>query len=178
MNKSELLRLMLKAAEHHLKISLIRQLAPYIGDDDVLDALCWEAIATNSHRVREVLIQTLKDNHREANRRFSQIATSAENATHRRWALVNLSLMECRYAREAVIEGLKDTDRSVRFAAALNAGLYHDRDVVNALDRFFESNRLLLIIESIKPTVKSLWPLMKGELSWTSKIIAREWKLK
>jgi hypothetical protein len=54
-------------SEDHLKIDAIRRLGPYIDDSKVLNALCREAIETDSHRVRDELIKTLKGNQDDAN---------------------------------------------------------------------------------------------------------------
>ena len=161
MDKRSLINLVNTVSEDHLKINAIRQLDPNIKDADVLNALCREAIETDSHRVRDALIRTLKGNQDEANRRFSQIAIYAKDTTHRRWALINLSLMECHDAKEAVMQGLRDTHRSVRIAAAFNAGLYDDSDVVNALELFFERDRFLLVLDGVRQAGKSLLPLIK-----------------
>jgi len=161
MEKLELIKLLNEVSEDHLKVDAIRRLGLYINDAKVLDALCREAIKTDSHRVREALIKTLKGNQEEANRHFSRIAICAKNPSHRRWALINLSLMECCYAKEAVMQGLRDTHRSVRFAAAFNAGLYYDSDVVNALELFFERNRFLLVLDGLCQAGKPLLPLIK-----------------
>ena len=161
MEKLELIKLLNEVSEDHLKVDAIRQLGPYINDAKVLDALCREAVETVSPRVRDALIRTLKGNPEEANRLFSRIANGAKNPTHRRWALINLSLMECCYAKDAVMQGLRDTHRSVRFAAAFNAGLYYDSDVVNALELFFERNRFLLVLDAVRQVGKPLSPLIK-----------------
>jgi hypothetical protein len=147
--------------ENRVKINAIRRLGAYIEDPVVLDALCREAIETDSHRVREALINTLKSNPNEANQRFTRIVICSKNPTHRRWALINLSLMACRNAKEAVMHGLRDPHRSVRIAAAFNAGLYCDSDVANALELFFERDRPLFIVDSVCQAVKPLLPLMK-----------------
>ena len=148
-------------SEDRVKIDAVRQLGPYIDDAEVLDGLCREAIETDSHRVREALIKTLKCNGDQANRRFSHIARCAKDPTDRRWALINLSLMECPNAKEAVLQGLKDPHRSVRIAAAFNAGLYCDTDVVNALELFFERSRPLFVLDGVCQAVKPFLPLMK-----------------
>ena len=161
MDKLELMKLLNEVSEDHLKINAIHRLGPHIEDAEVLDALCHEAIETVSPCVRDELIRNLKNIPGEANRHFSQIAICAKDPTHRRWALINLSLMECRDAKEAVIQGLRDTHRSVRFAAAFNAGLYYDSDVVNALEMFFERNRFLLVLDALCQAGKPLLPLIK-----------------
>lgn len=161
MDKLELIKLLNEVSEDHLKVSAIRRLGPHINDAKVLDALCHEAIETVSPCVRDELIRALKNNQSEANRRFSRIAICAKDSTHRRWALINLSLMECDDAKEAVIQGLRDTHRLVRFAAAFNAGLYYDSDVVNALELFFERNRFLLVLDGLCQACKPLLPLIK-----------------
>jgi hypothetical protein len=161
MDKGLLIDLVDTASKDYFKIGIIRQLGPYINDAKVLDALCREAIETDSHRVRDALIQMLKGNPVEANRRFSQIAICANYPAHRRWALINLSLMECRDAKEAVIQGLRDMHRSVQIAAAFNTGLYDDREVVNALELFFERNRFWLVLDGLRQAGNPLLPLME-----------------
>lgn len=160
MDKRSLINLVNTVSEDHLKINAIRQSGPYIKDAKVLDALCRKAIETDNQRFREALIQTLKGNPDEANRRFSQIAICAKDPTHRRWALINLSLMECRDAKEAVVQGLRDTHRSVRIAAAFNTGLYDDSDMVNAFEMFFERNRFSLALDGLRQATKPLLPLI------------------
>lgn len=161
MDKGLLIDLVDTASEDYLKIDIIRQLGPHINDAKVLDALCREAIETGSHRVRDALIQMLKGNPEEANRRFSQIAIWAKYPAHRRWALINLSLMECRDAKEAVIHGLRDMHRSVRIAAAFNTGLYDDHDVVNAFELFFERNRFWLVLDCLRHASNPLLPIVE-----------------
>ena len=161
MDRRELLNLLNEVSEDQLKINAIRHSSPHINDAKVLDVLCREALETDSHHVRNALIQTLKGNPEEANRRFSQIALCAKDPTHRRWALINLSLMECRDAKEAVMQGLRDPRRSVRIAAAFNTGLYDDRDVVNAFEMFFERNRFMLVLDGLCQGGKHLFPLIE-----------------
>ena len=161
MNKHSLMNLVNTVSEDNLKIDAVHWLGPYIDDAEVLDVLCREAIETDGHLVREALIKTLKGNQDEANQRFSRISIFAKDPTHRRWGLINLSLMECRNAKEAVMQGLRDPHRSVRIAAAFNTGLYCDRDVVNALELFFERNRPLFVFDGVCQAVKPLIPLMK-----------------
>ena len=160
MDKRSLINLVNTVSEDHLKINAIRQSGPYLRNAKILDALCREAIETDSHRFRDALIKTLKGNPEEANRRFAQIALCAKNPAHRRWALINLSLMECRDAKEAVMQGLRDTHRSVRIAAAFNTGLYDDSDVVNAFEIFFERNRFSLVLDGVHQAAKPLLPLI------------------
>lgn len=161
MNQRSLMSLVNKISEENLTIDAILQLGPYIDDPNVLDALCREAVETDDHLIREALIKTLKGCPEEANRRFATIACAANNPAHRRWGLINLSLMECRNAKEAVMQGLRDPHRSVRIAAAFNAGLYCDSDVVNALELFFERDRSLFVVDGLGQAAKPFIPLMK-----------------
>jgi hypothetical protein len=55
--------------------------------------------------------------------------------------------MECRLARDAVLSGLRDRARSIRFAAALNAGLYDDSEFVEALDDVFTEQEVDYFME-------------------------------
>lgn len=76
-------------------------------------------------------------------------------------ALINLSLMECRNAKKAVMQGLNDPHGSVRIAAAFNTGLYCDSDVVNSLELFFERNRSFLVFYGVCRVVKTFFPVLK-----------------
>lgn len=76
-------------------------------------------------------------------------------------ALINLSLMECRNAKKAVMQGLNDPHRSIRIAAAFNTGLYCDSDVVNSLELFFERNRSFLVFYGVCQIVKPFFPALK-----------------
>ena len=114
-------------------------------DGKVLDLLCKNAVETRHYDIREALINLLKNNSEEANLRFVDYALHSSDSGHRRWALVNLGLMECRTAKEAVLKGLQDPDVEVRMAAALNAGLYSDKDVLKALEHFFETSRFACV---------------------------------
>ena len=59
------------------------------------------------------------------------------------------------------MQGLKDTHRSVRIAAAFNTGLYDDSDLVNAFEIFFERNRFSFVLDGIRQASKPLLPLIK-----------------
>ena len=59
------------------------------------------------------------------------------------------------------MQGLRDMHRSVQIAAALNTGLYNDRDVVNALELFFERNRFWLVLEVLRQASNTLLPLIE-----------------
>lgn len=115
-------------------------------DNSVLFSLCKNAVETKDYKFREALIEILKNNAEEACKCFSDYAIQSSNANQRRWALVNLSLMECRTAKEAVLHGLQDPVRKVRMAAALNAGLYDDQEVLAALQHFFTTNRFECVL--------------------------------
>jgi hypothetical protein len=111
----------------------------------VLDLLCKNAVETRHYDIREALINLLKNNSEAANLRFIDYVLHSPDSGHRRWALVNLSLMECRTAKDAVLKGLRDPDIEVRMAAALNAGLYDDKEVLKALEHFFETSRFACV---------------------------------
>ena len=161
MDKQMLMDLVGQNSEERSKIDACRRLCPYIHDPDVLEALCREAIANDSFRVREAAIQALKEDPEAANRRFCRIARRSPNPARRRWALICLSLIACRNAKAAVLQGLNDPHRSVRTAAAFNAGLYCDPDVLNALELFFERDRPLFVMDGLCAAVKPFVPMMK-----------------
>jgi len=84
-----------------------------------------------------------------ANHYFTYIAIYGKKTDIRKWALVNLSLMECRNARVAVVHGLQDTSHAVQQAAALNIGLYHDPDFLKKVEQFFEHKGLKMMFQSL-----------------------------
>jgi HEAT repeat protein len=150
-------------------IQSARALAGYTDDARVMDALCSAAIYTKSQRVREVLISVLKNNPAGACMRFAEDAQFSANSGRRKWALVNLSLMGCRQANDAVINGLKDADASVRRAAALSTGLYADKKTLRAQERYFENNRFGLTIAFIG---EGLAALIDGRDEFSAALVA------
>lgn len=135
--KEKLLHRLCNAADEQEKISAVYRLRQYLSDQSVLGYLCATAVETDDYRLREALIDTLKTKFEESAQRFIDYAIFSSNPNHRRWALVNLSLMECRSAKEAVLAGLKDGEKSIRVAAAFNAGLYEEEEFQESLDDLF-----------------------------------------
>ena len=146
MNKHQLVHTLRCDSGHAEKISAARQLQAHLCDIDVIRALCFESIKTDSHKLRACIIGILKNRSHLANKCFAYIAMHARRTGVRKWALVNLSLMECVDAKEAVIKGLSDTSKAVQSAAALNIGLYHDPEFQKEVERFFKKNRLEYVI--------------------------------
>lgn len=146
MNKLRLVHTLRSDCSHANKLSAARQLQAHLCDIDVIRALCFESIKTDSHKLRACIIGILKNRSHIANKCFAYIATHGRRTAVRKWALVNLSLMECNDAKEAVIKGLKDTSKAVQGAAALNIGLYHDPEFQKEVERFFKKNRLEYVI--------------------------------
>lgn len=105
---------------------------------EVVDHFCKLAVETDYHDIRKVLLEALRNRADEANARFIAYARQAKKPAIRRRALINLSLMKCRDAKDVVLQGLRDPSREVRVAAAFCAGLYQDQDVLTALKHFFE----------------------------------------
>jgi len=130
-------------------IEAARALETFTDDARVMDALCTAAVRTDNYKLRETLIEVLKTNPAGASIRFSDNALWSQNPTVRKWALVNLCLMRCRDAKDAVISGLYDVDASVRKAAAMNTGLYNDTDVQGALELYFANYQLDLTLSLI-----------------------------
>ena len=161
MDKQSLIDRINEHSEERSKIDVIGKLTPFVDEVDVLAALCREAVETDSHHVRETVIKALKGNPEAANRRFCWMARCSENPIHRRWALICLSLMECRNAKAAILQGLNDSHRSVRVAAVFHVGLYSDPDLLNAFELFFERDRPLFVMEGVCEAVKPFVPLMK-----------------
>jgi HEAT repeat protein len=145
-NKLRLVHTLRSDCSHANKLSAARQLQAHLCDIDVIRALCFESIKTDSHKLRACIIGILKNRSRVANKCFSHIAIHAMRTEVRKWALVNLSLMECIDAKEAVIKGLRDTSKAVQSAAALNIGLYHDTEFQKEVERFFKNNHLEYVV--------------------------------
>lgn len=106
--------------------------------------------------MRAVIIETLREKSAEAAVRFSDLAGNAENPKTRKRAFVCLRLLESRNAKEAVIQGLTDTDPSVRIAAAYNAGLYPDIEFIRAFESFLERSRWSIAMEMVREAVRSV----------------------
>ena len=137
-------------------VDAVRSLASYTHESRVMDALCEVAVVTDNIHVREASIEALKSNPAGAQLRFSDIALWSDNPIARKWALVDLSLMGCCDAKDAVISGLYDPDAAVRKAAAMSAGLYTDADVLNALEHYFESHRFSLTLTFLEEGVRAV----------------------
>jgi hypothetical protein len=146
MNGRQLEQCLKKASTREELMAATHRIRQIASDSSVLSSLCKAAIETKHHDVREALIEILKNNAEEACKGFSDYAIQSPNANRRRWALVSLSLMECRTAKEAVLHGLQDSERKVRVAAAMNAGLYDDKEVLAALEHFFTTNRFACVL--------------------------------
>ena len=123
------------------KIRAVDQLKPHLDNCLVLTALCCASLKTDSARLREHLIAALRSAATIANLCFKHAAERSNCARTRRWAFLNLSMMGCRTAKQAVIAGLNDPKREVWEAAALNIGLYQDHDYLLEVERFFERHR-------------------------------------
>lgn len=150
MNLQRCLNQLLGPADHREKMDIARRLESFTDDSQVMDVLCTTAVYTDHHGLREVLLDVLKTNPTGATVRFSDYALWSKDPLTRRHALINLSLMGCREAKNAVISGLCDPDASVRKAAAMNAGLYDDQSMHMALDHYFEKHRFELTLSFIE----------------------------
>ena len=142
MNLQPLIDQLIAFPDDRTAMESVRQLSTHTDDVQVMSALCALAVKAVSHALRNVLIDVLSANPAGAVIRFSDYALWSQNPSERKWALVNLSLMGCREAQDAVISGLYDPDPSVRQAAALSTGLYNDCGVQTALGHCIENLRL------------------------------------
>ena len=144
MDLQQSLNQLMGLTDNHTKMETARRLKAYTDDSQVMNVLCTTAVYTDHHGLRETLLDVLKANSAGAYMRFSDYALWSKDPVARRHALVNLSLMGCQVAKDAVISGLYDPDASVRKAAALSAGLYDDQGVYMALEHYFEKHRFEL----------------------------------
>lgn len=122
------------------KIEAARCLISFVHEPLVMDVLCDAAVTTTSQKFRGVILEVLKSRAEEACKRFSDAVLWSKSSAVRRWALVNLSLMGCRDAQNAVISGLYDPDASVREAAVRNIDLYADKGVRKVFDHYFKTH--------------------------------------
>jgi HEAT repeat protein len=111
------------------------------SSEEMIEVLCQVAIETLDHEVRCAILDILKTKHLEtASGIFAHYAERGVER-ERKWALVNLSIIECKTQRSIVLKGLKDPSVQVRRSAALNAGLYQDDDFLKEIITYFETNR-------------------------------------
>jgi len=75
------------------RLEAVEQLEDHVSEEYVLQALCAEALKTTCFKLRERIIQALKAQAKQANRYFEKAATESDDASVRRWALLNLSLI-------------------------------------------------------------------------------------
>ncbi len=156
MSKETLIATLFKDIDESKKITAVRELEGFLTETDVILALCLVTLQTESHELRSFIIQALKGIADKVNPYFAHMAVNARSATLRKWALVNLSLMECKSAKTAVISGLRDSSSLVQHAAALNIGLYRDADFLKEVEIFFERNNAVeLIFDSSDPVPPS-----------------------
>lgn len=129
-------------------IEAVNMLNKSKNDKRLLEDMYRMTIENRSHSLTEAINVALNKNDSEACRRICDIALNFEDSTCRRWALVYLSLMEYRDAREAVLAGLRDPDPSVQLAAAFNTSLYcGDDDIREAAKIFFERRRIFFVLD-------------------------------
>jgi hypothetical protein len=111
------------------------------SSEEMIKVLCQVAIETMDHEVRCAILEILKTKHLEtASGLFAHYAETGSKR-ERKWALVNLSMIECKTQRSIVLKGLKDPSAQVRRSAALNAGLYQDDDFLREIIIYFETHR-------------------------------------
>lgn len=149
MKKQAMIYALKHESDETKRLSIVRKLRGYLDEIDVIRALCQICVQTDSHKLRTSIIELLKAREAIANQYFAYIAIYAKRDDVRKWALVNLSLMECRHAKLAVTRGLRDASSSVQKAAAMNIGLYNDPDFVKEVENYFQRNHLDIMLYSI-----------------------------
>ena len=142
---AKLVDLLRNASREEDQLDALKRLKASVNDSMVVDVLCATAIGNIGRRLMESLIQVLKNNPVQAYQYFILNAIHSPDMNNRRWSLVNLALMECRKAKEAVLMGLQDDMRPVRLAAALNAGLYDDDAILKALDNVLSAQEETIV---------------------------------
>ena len=156
MNLQHCLNQLMSLADNQKKMETARRLESFTDNTKVMDVLCTAAVYTDHYGLREVLLDVLKNNLAGAYARFSDYALWSKDPVARKHALMNLNLMGCREAIDAVISGLYDPNASVRKAAAMSAGLYDDKNVQIALEHYFETHRFELTFAFIGDGMRSM----------------------
>ncbi|MFZ0131558.1 MAG: hypothetical protein WAK95_03375 [Desulfobacterales bacterium] len=156
MKNSVLLSQLKDTYKDTLPLDSVQELERLTVDADFINVLCSMSVESVSHELRTEIIKMLQSNEVDANEWFKDCALKSPKSSCRRWALINLSLMQCKTAKVAVLKGLKDRCRKVRIAAAFNAGLYRDDDVLTALEHYFETERFDFAWDIITDEVKKL----------------------
>ena len=125
------------------QLNAVSQLTPHAGNFLVFEKLCGVALKTLNSSVRNRIIGALIPQTDRACRRFCQAASSATCADTHRWALVNLSLLNCRTpeSENAIHKGLNHPNFEINKAAALSIGLFNTPDFLLDVERFMERNR-------------------------------------
>lgn len=140
------------------RIGAACELVQYLDDSEVVDCLCRVAATTQSRQLRKEIVMTLRYNPREVGRKLGDLAVDHPAASCRRQAFFLLSELDCRDAGEAIMKGLEDPIGSVRRAAAFNAGLYTDPEMVAAFRGFFAHHESAFIREAAYRALEWLQP--------------------
>jgi hypothetical protein len=122
----------------------------------MLDSQCRLAIDSIDHKQRDQILNRLSDYSEEACRRFADMALNADTIHTRKQALINLGLLECKNARDAIMAGLQDNHSEIAMAAALSIGLYDDPDFLKAAERCLEFHRFALVRIACRQFIDSL----------------------
>lgn len=140
MNRKYWIRQLRSSAHLSEQLRAVRRLRTVQDLPEVTAALCLTAVDTQRQPLRAALMAALKDNPR-AEAYFLGVAGGEGPVYLRKWALLNLSLMNSQRAREVVLAALRDPFESVRRAAAYHVAHYADEEAKSAFINYFEANR-------------------------------------
>lgn len=144
MNRKYWIRQLRSSAHLSEQLRAVRRLRTVQDLPEVTAALCLTAVDTQRQSLRAALMAALRDNPR-AEAYFLGVAGGDGPVFLRKWALLNLSLMGSRRAREVVLAALRDPFESVRRAAAYHVALYTDEEARSAFIGYFEANRSICL---------------------------------
>jgi hypothetical protein len=135
----------LRSSPHLIdRLRALRHLQECQDQPGVHTALCLTAVDTPQAPLRSALMAVLKDNPR-AEAYFLGVARGEGPAHIRKWALLNLSTLGCRRAREVVLKSLEDSDSGVCQAAASHVSLYTDEEARQAFIHYFQTQRAVYL---------------------------------
>jgi hypothetical protein len=154
-----------RGSDETAQLAAIKQLSPHAQESLVFDALCAVALKTANATIRHNIIRLLKPQTEKACHRFTQAAENTPSPQERRWALVNLSLLNCRSieAQTAIRNGLNHPDFESQQAAVMSTGLFEDPDFLMEVERFMERNRFFFSKENVRVTASKIAEFINRE---------------
>lgn len=148
--------------DEYAQLQAIDRLSSHVDDNRVFDDLCAVALCTLNPKVRNKIIKILEAQADKACHRFAQVAADTTCENTYLWALVNLSLLNCRTteSKSVICNGLNHPKFKIQKAAALSIGLFDDAAFLLEVERFMERNRLLFAKDGVRVMASKIADLL------------------